>query len=105
MITNDIAPVIVNGCRPDSLKITHEGTCQARVQITARATETATGDCSSNQLVWWYDLDINNNGTVDFAQVPGNSGETFAGSDAATNLTGKRDGLYSKSGLGFGRSD
>ncbi len=73
MITNDIAPEIVNGCRPDSLKITHEGTCQARVQITARATETATGDCSSNQLVWWYDLDINNNGSVDFAQVPGNS--------------------------------
>jgi hypothetical protein len=28
---------------------------------------------ASNQLVWWYDLDINNNGSVDFAQVPGNS--------------------------------
>lgn len=72
MITNDIPPDIVYGCHPDSLKITPEGTCQARVEITARATETRTGDCVSNQLVWWYDLDQGNDGSIEFRNVSGN---------------------------------
>jgi hypothetical protein len=72
MISNTVAPVIVNGCHQDSLKISPEGTCQARVEITARATETLSGDCVSNKLVWWYDLDVDDNGSIDFKDVEGN---------------------------------
>ena len=78
MINNTIAPTITFGCLPAHLKIDQEGQCSARVTVRAKATEIATGDCPSQEpLKWSYSIDINNDGIVEFKDIPGDSINTI----------------------------
>ncbi len=70
MLNNTVAPNITKGCLPADLKITQEGQCQARVEVTAAATD----DCTpTNLLEWTYTIDLNNDNVIDVTNGTGNT--------------------------------
>jgi hypothetical protein len=60
-VLNNIAPTITVGCNPNDLIVEDGGgLCNSRIRMRAEATD----DCQ-NPLYYSYELDLNNNGTID----------------------------------------
>ncbi len=60
-VRNTNAPIFVNGCNAENLEVTQLGDCVARVQLSALAED----DCEQQDIVYNYEIDLNNDGTVD----------------------------------------
>ncbi len=64
-VENNIAPTIEKGCAKEDLEVTDLGTCQSRIVLRAEGDD----DCSlPSSLKWSYELDLGNNGSVDYTQ-------------------------------------
>lgn len=62
-VRNTNAPTFVNGCNGDNLEITQLGDCVSRMQLSA----TAEDDCDQQDIVYNYEIDLDNDGTVDIS--------------------------------------
>ena len=62
-VRNTSAPTFVNGCNGENLEVTQLGNCVSRIELNA----TAEDDCDQQDIVYSYEIDLNNDGTVDIS--------------------------------------
>ncbi len=60
-VKNTSAPTFFNGCNGENLEVTQLGNCVARIELSAMAED----DCDQQDIVYSYEIDLDNNGSVD----------------------------------------
>ena len=64
-VINSVAPTITKGCNDNDLETQDVDTCKAKITIRVMATD----DCPGAILTYGYEIDLFNNGTIDYNET------------------------------------